>query len=279
MSDRLSDDVESPLMPPVTVNNTLPDEPWAKRVIFRTEVGSTAWGTGIKGTEDHDEIAVIWVPVRHLAGLMPHPETIRYRPGRSEGERSQPGDFDLVVYTARKYASLLVKGNPSILAALFGPSVQDSALAKTLKGLAWTFASQSCLKAYIGYQTAQFERFRGVRGGRHTNRPELIEQYGYDTKYAMHMIRLGWQGIEFLTTGTIQAPIEPKQRQELLDIRTGKYTFEEIHELGRQVQSDLRAIDPNGLPSNDAAALATADQWLAEVYNWFEFGALDRRWG
>ena len=33
------------------------------------------------------------------------------------------------------------------------------------------------------------------------NRPELIAAHGYDTKYAGHVLRLGYQGIEFLETG------------------------------------------------------------------------------
>jgi uncharacterized protein len=37
--------------------------------------------------------------------------------------------------------------------------------------------------------------------GAHTNRPELVAVHGYDTKYAMHALRLGLQGIELLTTG------------------------------------------------------------------------------
>jgi hypothetical protein len=34
------------------------------------------------------------------------------------------------------------------------------------------------------------------------NRAELVEQFGYDTKYAIHTLRLGHQGVEFLETGT-----------------------------------------------------------------------------
>ena len=40
------------------------DQPWSSRILFRTEVGSTAHGTGIDGHEDYDEIAVMWEPLR-----------------------------------------------------------------------------------------------------------------------------------------------------------------------------------------------------------------------
>jgi hypothetical protein len=32
------------------------------------------------------------------------------------------------------------------------------------------------------------------QAGAHTNRPELVAVHGYDTKYAMHALRLGLQG-------------------------------------------------------------------------------------
>ena len=43
--------------------------------------------------------------------------------------------------------------------------------------------------------------------GAHTNRPELVAVHGYDTKYAMHALRLGLQGVELLTTGRITLPV------------------------------------------------------------------------
>ena len=45
------------------------------------------------------------------------------------------------------------------------------------------------------------------QAGAHTNRPELVAVHGYDTKYAMHALRLGLQGIELLTTGRITLPV------------------------------------------------------------------------
>jgi len=48
--------------------------------------------------------------------------------------------------------------------------------------------------------------------GAHTNRPGLVAIHGYDTKYAMHALRLGLQGIELRTTCRITLPTPEPDR-------------------------------------------------------------------
>lgn len=62
--------------------------------------------------------------------------------------------------------------------------------------------------------------------GRNEKRSALEQAHGYDTKHAMHLIRLLRSGVEILETGNV--PVRRKDAQELLDIRNGKYTYEEL---------------------------------------------------
>lgn len=54
---------------------------------------------------------------------------------------------------------------------------------------------------------ARSARSHGRGSGAQTNRPELVAEHGYDTKFAMHALRLGAQGVELLTTGRITLPV------------------------------------------------------------------------
>jgi hypothetical protein len=85
------------------------------------------------------------------------------------------------------------------------------------------FLSKQCGARFAGYLQSQKLRLLGLKSQR-TNRPELIDQYGFDTKFAYHAIRLGWQGIELMQTGNITLPMPEEQRKYLVDVRTGKYT-------------------------------------------------------
>jgi len=51
--------------------------------------------------------------------------------------------------------------------------------------------------------------------------------YGFDTKYAMHMLRLGDQGGELLTAGHLSLSMREPARSFLLDVRRGKVSEQE----------------------------------------------------
>lgn len=203
---------------------------WASRILLRVEVGSTAHGTGLPGGEDYDELAIMADPYDSMVGIAPFKETITWRPGRAEGERSQPGDYDLVVHGARKFCRLAAQGNPSILMVLFGPVRASSPLGQSLREQHSLFYSDRARLRFLGYARAQRERLLGVRGGKHTNRPELIAEHGYDTKYAMHMLRLGIQGYEYMQTGKISLPMRGAWADQLRKVRHGEWRLREVLE-------------------------------------------------
>ena len=59
----------------------------------------------------------------------------------------------------------------------------------------------------------------GLRGG--SGREELISAHGYDTKYAMHCARLGFQCLELLSTRCLTLPIEGDVAEWLRAVRRG----------------------------------------------------------
>jgi hypothetical protein len=54
-----------------------------------------------------------------------------------------------------------------------------------------------------------------------------MEIFGFDTKYAMHCARLGFQGVELVTTGRLQLPIEGEPADWLRAVRRGEVGFDE----------------------------------------------------
>lgn len=64
------------------------------------------------------------------------------------------------------------------------------------------------------------------KNNRNVARNELEEQFGYDTKHAMHLVRLMRMGEEALTEGKII--VKRPDAKELLAIRDGAWTYEEI---------------------------------------------------
>ena len=96
-------------------------------------------------------------------------------------------------------------------------------------------------------------------GGAHTNRPELVAQFGYDTKYAMHMLRLGVQGIEYATTGALTLPIPEPHGSVLRDVRHGRYTRDEVLAMADANEATLETLVSMAPSAPNAAAI---NQWL-----------------
>lgn len=245
---------------------------WASRVLLRVEVGSTAHGTGTTEHEDYDELGVMAIPWTQSIGIPVKPdrdETIVYRPGKAVGERSGPGDYDLTIHSARKFCRLAASGNPSVLMVLFGPlrfCLPDSPAADLRSDdMIEAFWHQGARARFLGYCRAQRERLQGSRGGKHTNRPELIERYGFDTKYAMHMLRLGYQGIEYMRHGRITLPMPDADASYLRDVRAGKVELADVLHEADTLERELQNQPSSAPPEPDWDII---NDWLADVFEW-----------
>jgi uncharacterized protein len=235
-------------------------------LIIRSLVGSTIHGLQLEGTDDRDEMGVCIEPPDYVVGLK-HFETWVFRT-KPEGVRSEAGDLDLVVHSLRKFARLAVKGNPTVLLLLFVKPedlLLRTPLGDELQTLAPAFVSRQAGKAFLGYLTAQKQRALGERGQLRTHRPDLVDQHGYDTKYAMHMLRLGYQGRELLETGRISLPMREHERRRVFAVRRGELPLNdviaEIGELERELE-DL--IETSRLPAEpDRVAV---DEFLVRAY-------------
>lgn len=231
--------------------------------ILLATVGSTAHGLALPGTDDRDELGVCLEPAENVIGLQLFEQDVfRSKP---QGIRSEPGDTDRTIYSARKFCRLALGGNPTIITMLYAQEIWADEYGQELLGLAPAFNSRKAGRAFLGYMTQQRQRLLGERGQMNVKRPELTERYGFDTKYAMHMLRLGYQGVEYLESGKLTLPMPTHVREFVLAARKGDVEFNEIMEeagaLERKVE-DL--LDTSPLPETPDYDQVNA--WLCSVY-------------
>ena len=134
-----------------------------------------------------------------------------------------------------------------------------------LRSLAPAIVSRHAGPRFLGYLQAQKERLIGTRGQKRVNRPELIAAHGFDTKYAMHVVRLGRQGIELMETRRLTLPMAEPERSRIMAIRTGDVPEAEVVAEVEQVEAELvKAIDESALPEEpDRAAI---DAFIVDAY-------------
>jgi hypothetical protein len=259
-------------------------------MILRVQVGSGVHGTSIAGQDDRDEMGLCLEPPRFVTGLARVPNgtggegpTVPFgqyerhtawdRPG-GLANRSGAGDLDVIIYSARKWARLAVAGNPTVLLVLFVPDeevVFRNEAGAELTANAHRFVSRLAANRYLGYLGGQKAAMTGEANA-HTNRPELVAVHGYDTKYAMHALRLGVQGIELLTTGRVTLPGPEPHRAYLRSVRRGERPLAEVLGAITDVENRLaRLRDSAAVP--DQPDRAWIDDWLHRSYTQFWLGS------
>lgn len=239
-------------------------------VILLGMVGSTAHGLHLAGSDDRDQMGVCIEPPEYVVGLrgwQQHPERFQQWNYRTqlEGQRSGPGDLDLCVYSLRKYAWLASRGNPTILILLFVEPLYVTPLGRSLRDRAEVFASRAAGFRYLRYLEAQTANLLG-RGGFTSTRTDLIERHGFDTKLAMHVLRLGFQGIEYMETGKLTLPMRPEERAYCFSARRGEIALAEIVDRARELKQRLTRLVESDSPLREQPDESVISAFLVDAY-------------
>ena len=110
---------------------------------------------------------------------------------------------------------------------------------------------------------AQAQRLLGLRGA--GRRSELVDAFGYDTKFAMHCARLGFQCLELLTTRQLTLPIQGEPAGWLRAVRRGEVPFEEWWQRSLELDAQLLArCDDESIPAGPDRA--RIERWSVETH-------------
>jgi predicted nucleotidyltransferase len=218
-----------------------------KNTILRVVVGSQAYGLSDGQSSDQDEKGVCIEPFEESVGLHPFDQyeyrSAVERTGKKD-EPSGPGDLDLTIYSLKKFLKLALKGNPTIIEMFFITAYLDGTnlLGKKLQELYPYVVSKKAGEAYLGYMQAQKRKLITKENLEGTERSELVKQFGFDTKFAGHMIRLGMQGVELLQTGKLTLPMEAESASLVKDVRRGMYGLPDVLECADGFEAKIKSL-------------------------------------
>lgn len=243
-------------------------------MMLRVLVGSGVHGTAIEGQDDRDEMAVCVEPSWTVIGHRRFEHySFRTQP---EGVCSGPGDLDLIVYGLRKYAFLAAGGNPTALLPLFVPEEHvcwQNDFGRELRQRRNMFLSRKAGERFKGYLHSQREGLMGLRSGgtRNQGRADIREKYGFDTKFAMHMVRLGIQGRELLKTGSITLPMPSFELELLRALRRGEQSKEWALAQAESLEEQIDQLMQTSTRLPDHPDWGRINSWLIDVHR--------RHWG
>ena len=156
-------------------------------------------------------------------------ETYEWK-GEYEGK---PCDF--VFHEVGKFLRLCLSGNPTALGVLrFNtlPGLDLPASGFALQALLPRFLHKDGLKPFLGYAREQLRRLeKGMpvhgKGGKPSG------------KWALHILRIIWQGLELAETGQLIVRFNESQTKTLLDIRSGALTLDVARLMGLEFLNHL----------------------------------------
>lgn len=200
---------------------------WAELVAYR---GSVAHGMYVPSSDplsiDDVDAMVLCVPDQdYYHGLKEF--------GSRGTKEIKDGEWDIVIYEARKLLRLLEGGNPNVLSLLWlksGYYIKKTLAGQYLLDNRVVFTGKHVYTSFTGYAMSQLNKmekftFDGYMG---TKRKALVERFGYDVKNAAHLIRLLRMSIEFLETGALYVDRTGIDAEELLSIKRGEWKLEDI---------------------------------------------------
>lgn len=181
-------------------------------------------------------------------------KSLGYGGRKSDSQEYWVDKYDIVNYELRKLFALLLKGNPNVLTLLYlDPKhvlFHDPVWDKLLENKD-IFLSKKAFYAFGGYAKEQLRKmFSGAHQGyMGDKRRRLVEQFGYDTKNAAHLIRLLRMGVEYLKSGHLTVNRENIDADELLAIKRGEWDVVDIEAEAQKWENELnKAFADSRLP-------------------------------
>jgi predicted nucleotidyltransferase len=206
-----------------------------RNLIYKVRTGSHMYGTRTENSDD--DFTGIFIPFKdYVMGLKTCEQVELSTKKSSEGRRNVKEDVDFVVYSLPKFIHLCLGNNPNIIELLYAPKnckLLETSFSRDLILNRNLFLSKRCYHTFKGYAYSQRIKLE-VKKENMTGRRELADKFGYDTKFASHLIRLLQECAQILVEKTLSFP--RPQNNLVRDIKLGKYELRWVLEKADELE-------------------------------------------
>lgn len=221
--------------------------------MYETVMGSNAYGVSVD-TSDFDTVGFCLPPKEmlfpHLAGDIPGfgRQTKRfevYQQHHVFDKDAQGGlgrSYDLNVYSIVKYFQLCMENNPNMVDSLFTPQecvLHSTKISNMVRDKRKLFLHKGSWHKYKGYAYNQLHKMDSKDPQPDSKRAVLREQFGFDVKFAYHVIRLLDEAEQILLNGDIDLR---RNAAQLKTIRRGELSKEDIIRMASEKEAYLERV-------------------------------------
>ncbi len=149
-------------------------------------------------------------------------------------------EYDFSIYSIVKYFQLCMDNNPNMLDSLFVPDrcvLSITRIGNILRDNRKKFLHKGAWPRYKGYSFSQLHKMRNK--SHKGKRKKDVEKFGFDLKYAYHIVRL----LNFVEQILIEGDLTlDRNREQLKAIRRGEWTLEQVESYFTQKEKSLEDV-------------------------------------
>lgn len=139
-------------------------------------------------------------------------------------------EYDFAIYNIVKYFQLVMENNPNMLDSLFVPQrciLHCTQIGQHVRDNKKLFVHKGSFHKFRGYAFSQRSKIINKTNALNEERADSINNFGYDVKYAYHLIRLLLECEQLLIFGEMDIQ---RDREIYKAIRKGEWSLEQIDE-------------------------------------------------
>lgn len=154
-------------------------------------------------------------------------------------------EFDFSVYNIVDFFHLAMENNPNILDVLFLPRrciLHTTKIAEHARANRRLFLHKGAMHKLRGYAFSQMSKIRNKTNSSNPKRAAVIEEHGFDLKFAYHVVRLMLQSEQIL----VEHDLDIERNSEVLkNVRRGEWSLEQLDEWFTAKEKSLETVYAN----------------------------------
>jgi len=202
-------------------------------ILFEGLTGSVCYGVS-NDTSDMDIVGFCIPPKElifpHLAGeIFGFGTQLKrfdvFQQHRIEKDRKT---YDFTIYSIVKFFQLVMENNPNMIDALFLPRncvLHSTHIYEHLRDNRKIFLHKGSWFKFRGYAYSQLSKIKSKSNASNPKRAETIEKFGYDTKFAYHIVRLLLEVEQIMAEGDLDLQ---RNSEILKSIRKGEWKLTDL---------------------------------------------------
>ena len=225
--------------------------------MYETMMGSVAYGVS-SDASDCDVYGFCMPPkdfvFPHLAGYVPGfstqvPSFDQFQKHHIK-EKDTRKEWDLQIYSIIKYFRLCMDNNPNMIDSLFTPDnmvLTRTKIANMVRDKRKIFLHKGSWHRFRGYAHSQLAKLKVKDPKPDSRRYEMVQQFGFDVKFAYHVVRLIDEVEQILEYGDIDLQ---RDRERLKSIRKGEWSLEDLQNWFKEKEKSMISLYENSkIPS------------------------------